>query len=98
LQLAEASKLNKKGKKDFLTGSELQLALDWREKFKPTAIWANRYKEGFDDAMEYLNKSKAIRDKEEAERFAKNLKKPRGKRRNRKEKNRIRQENVKCWY
>lgn len=61
LQLIEASKLNKKGKKDFLTGSELQLALEWREKFKSSAIWANRYKEGFEECMAYLNASEAER-------------------------------------
>jgi Leucine-rich repeat (LRR) protein/energy-coupling factor transporter ATP-binding protein EcfA2 len=61
LQLIEASKLNKKGKKDFLTGSELQLSLDWRKKFKPSAIWANRYKEGFEECMAYLNASEAER-------------------------------------
>jgi energy-coupling factor transporter ATP-binding protein EcfA2 len=63
LQLIEASYLNKKGKKDFLTGSELQLALDWREKFKPSAIWANRYRQGFEECMAYLNASEAERNR-----------------------------------
>lgn len=57
LQLAEATRLNKLEKKDLLTGSELQIALDWRNKFKPTDVWANRYKEGFEDCNTYLNES-----------------------------------------
>jgi Tfp pilus assembly protein PilN len=61
LQLAEATKMHKQKKKDFLTGSELQLALDWRETSKPSATWANRYKEGFEECMEYLNESETER-------------------------------------
>ncbi len=57
LQLSEATRLNKLKKKDYLTGSELQIALDWKNKFKPTAVWANRYKEGFDDCLTYLENS-----------------------------------------
>lgn len=57
LQLAAATKLNQKNKKDFLTGSELQIALEWRDHFKPTALWANRYKEGFEDCLQYLGNS-----------------------------------------
>lgn len=57
LQLAEAHRLHKSGKKDYLTGSELQLALDWREKFKPTSVWANRYKPGYEESMAYLAES-----------------------------------------
>jgi energy-coupling factor transporter ATP-binding protein EcfA2 len=71
IQLAVASKLYQLKRRDFLQGTELQISLDWKEKFQPSAIWANRYREGFDDAIEYLNKSKAIRDKEEAERIRK---------------------------
>jgi energy-coupling factor transporter ATP-binding protein EcfA2 len=61
LQLAEATKMHKQKKKDFLTGSELQLALDWIEAAKPSATWANRYKDGFDECMEYLNASETER-------------------------------------
>lgn len=59
LQLAEATKLNKQNKKDFLTGSELQITREWYNKFEPVAAWANRYKEGFDECMDYLNASEA---------------------------------------
>ena len=71
IQLAVASKLYQLKRRDFLQGTELQISLDWKEKFQPSAVWANRYREGFDDAIEYLNKSKAIRDNEEAERIRK---------------------------
>ncbi|MCA1758481.1 MAG: hypothetical protein LC658_01815, partial [Bacteroidales bacterium] len=73
IQLAVASKLYKLKRRDFLQGTELQIALEWKEAFHPSAVWANRYREGFNDAIEYLNKSKAIRDKEEAERIRKEL-------------------------
>ncbi len=73
IQLAVATKLYKLKRRDFLQGTELQIALDWKEKFQPSAVWANRYREGFNEAMEYLNKSKAIRDKEEAERIRREL-------------------------
>ncbi len=61
LQLAEATKMYKQKKKDFLTGSELQLLLEWRETSKPSAAWANRYKEGFEECMEYLDASEGER-------------------------------------
>ncbi len=47
--------------KDLLTGSELDLALEWRNNYKPTAVWANRYLEGFDASMGYLDESEAER-------------------------------------
>jgi len=57
LQLAEAYRLYDANKKDYLTGSELQLAMDWRDTFKPSAVWANRYKSGFEESMVYLEES-----------------------------------------
>jgi soluble cytochrome b562 len=57
VMLAKAAELHSKGKKDYLIGSELQAALDWRKAFKPTAAWANRYREGFDKAIIYLDES-----------------------------------------
>ncbi len=58
LILADATHLHNEGKKDFLTGSELQLALEWQEKFKPSAVWANRYRKGFEESIAYLEASK----------------------------------------
>ena len=57
LQLNEAANLNKQERKDFLTGTELQLALDWYRNFKPTADWADRYKKGFKLSEDYLIES-----------------------------------------
>ncbi|MEP7231562.1 MAG: DUF1566 domain-containing protein [Ginsengibacter sp.] len=57
LRLAEAAKLYKQKEKDFLSGSELQLALAWYNKSKPVADWGNRYKVGFEETIEYLMNS-----------------------------------------
>jgi len=57
IQLAEAARLHKQKKKDYLSGIELQVAIDLRDKFKPVAAWANRYRSGFKDSMLYLNES-----------------------------------------
>ena len=57
IRLAEAAALHEQNKKDFLTGSELHLALDWKNKFIPKADWANRYVNGFQRAMSYLEES-----------------------------------------
>lgn len=59
LQLAEAAEQHKKKRKDLLSGSELSIALEWRNTFNPTAVWANRYREGFDSTMGYLVQSEA---------------------------------------
>ena len=57
-KLAEDTRLFLLKKKDLLTGSELQLALEWRQKFNPTAVWANRYSgKTFKDCMHYLKAS-----------------------------------------
>ncbi len=53
-QLDEARRLHDAQKKDLLSGSELHLALDWFNKFQPKAVWANRYKEGFEESQTYL--------------------------------------------
>lgn len=58
MRLLEASTLHKQNKKDFLTGSELQIALNWQQTFNPVAVWANRYKEGFVEAISYLDDSR----------------------------------------
>ena len=47
---------------------ELQLALTWRDKEHPTAAWARRYDPGFENAMAFLDASKAERDQEVQER------------------------------
>src|SRR6266540_1927350 len=57
LRLVESSNLYHDKKKDFLTGSELQLALQWCKEFKPVLVWAQRYNKGFEESMQYLQES-----------------------------------------
>ncbi|MCU0288600.1 MAG: WD40 repeat domain-containing protein, partial [Acidobacteria bacterium] len=40
----------------------LQEALNWREEKKPNKAWADRYHEGFDNAMAFLEESRVARD------------------------------------
>jgi hypothetical protein len=70
LQLAGSANLFKQKKKDFLEGTELQLALEWRNGFKPGEVWANRYKEGFSEYMDYLYKSEQFNIEKEKQRIA----------------------------
>ena len=70
LQLAEANRLYKIKKRDVLSGTELDIALDWYTSFKPSATWANRYKEGYDETIAYLKGSEKIKDENKAARLA----------------------------
>ena len=70
LQLAEAYRLHTNKKKDYLSGTELDLALEWYNTFKPSPTWANRYKEGFTESIAYLQQSDKIRNKKVAEGIA----------------------------
>lgn len=63
IQLANASLMHAQNRKDLLSGSELQLALNWRNKYNPTAVWANRYKPGFEDCVVYLSESEVERER-----------------------------------
>jgi WD40 repeat protein len=47
---------------------ELQLALSWRDRQRPTLAWASRYDPGFERAMRFLDASAAERDAEVARR------------------------------
>jgi hypothetical protein len=49
---------------DLLRGAALQLALEWKEKRKPNQAWANRYHPSLDQALRFLEESKAERDRE----------------------------------
>ncbi len=57
LRLAESTRLHKQNEKDFLSGSELQIASYWYLIHKPIPSWANRYREGFDESIKYLSDS-----------------------------------------
>jgi hypothetical protein len=58
LRLAAYTRDHTDGKKDFLSGVELDILLAWYNKFKPLPPWANRYREGFDESIAYLAESK----------------------------------------
>ncbi len=62
LQLNESAELYRQHKKDLITGSELQLALEWYYTFKPLPSWANRYKNGFEETVSYLKMSENDRN------------------------------------
>jgi hypothetical protein len=46
-----------KRKKALLHDSDLQVAVEWRKRVRPSIAWAERYAPGFDAAMEYLEQS-----------------------------------------
>lgn len=56
-RLAEAAGLYQLGKTSLWRPPDLQLALNWKEKQKPTLEWAQRYHPAFERAMVYLDTS-----------------------------------------
>ncbi|HEV7484136.1 MAG TPA: ATP-binding protein [Thermoanaerobaculia bacterium] len=70
-RLSETAALHAIGKASLWRDAELDEALNWRERMKPDAAWAERYAPGFPAAMEFLQKSAAEREtKQEQERAA----------------------------
>jgi uncharacterized RDD family membrane protein YckC/energy-coupling factor transporter ATP-binding protein EcfA2 len=77
--LADAAVRHAAGKASLWRDPDLQLALDWQAVEVPNKVWANRYHESFDEAMAFLQKSKAARDFEIAEEeFQRRWRVPRG--------------------
>lgn len=60
-RLAEAAVLHGEGSEGLLQDPALQLALDWRQRFRPNAAWGQRYHPEFGTAMEYLEQSRVAR-------------------------------------
>ncbi len=56
-RLAEASEMFQEGKTGLWRPPDLQLAISWRQKQKPTLEWAGRYNPAFERAMVYLETS-----------------------------------------
>lgn len=54
MRLSDASALFQRGKAGLWRPPDLQLAINWREKNKPTIKWAERYNPAFERAMVYL--------------------------------------------
>jgi energy-coupling factor transporter ATP-binding protein EcfA2 len=70
LGVARAAARHAEGTSALWRDPELQLALSWREREKPTATWARRYEPSFERAMGFLDASRAARDHEAGEREA----------------------------
>jgi WD40 repeat protein len=64
LRLAETAALNAENREGLLRDPALQIALDWREQNSPNEAWARRYHPGFDQAMNFLQRSQAARETE----------------------------------
>jgi hypothetical protein len=63
-RLSETAALHAAGKAGLWDDPDLQFALAWQEREKPTAAWAALYGGGFDRAMDFLAESQAHRDNE----------------------------------
>jgi hypothetical protein len=63
-RLAETAALYHAGKAAPWQDPDLQVALEWREREKPIAAWAELYGGGFQQAMDFLAESEAQRDRE----------------------------------
>lgn len=63
--LSEASALFQQGRRGLLEQPDLQAAIEWRDRNKPSLLWAQRYDPAFERAMVYLRTSeKEYREKE----------------------------------
>jgi energy-coupling factor transporter ATP-binding protein EcfA2 len=67
-RLSETAVLNTAGTAGLWDDPDLQFALDWKAKEKPTKAWAELYGGGFDQAMNFLAQSQSRRDTEARER------------------------------
>lgn len=57
IRLSDASAMYQQGKTSLWRPPDLQLAINWRDKHKPTLTWAERYNPAFERAMVYLRTS-----------------------------------------
>ncbi len=57
-RLAETAELYAQGRASLYRETDLQVVLGWYEQRQPTKIWAKRYHEGFDQAIDFLAKSR----------------------------------------
>jgi WD40 repeat protein/F0F1-type ATP synthase epsilon subunit len=58
LRLAEDAEKHQKGQAGLWTNPDLEIALDWRNKQKPTKAWGTRYHPTYDRTMWFLESSK----------------------------------------
>ncbi len=64
LRLAEDAEKHQKGQAGLWTNPDLEIALDWRNKQKPTKAWGIRYHPTFDRTMWFLQSSKEAHDQQ----------------------------------
>ncbi len=65
LRLAEAATLHQQGKSGLWGTPDLQLALNWQSKQKPTLEWAERYDLAYERTMSFLEHSKSAYETEQ---------------------------------
>ena len=70
LGVARAAARHAEGTTALWRDPELQLALTWREREKPSEVWARRYEPSFERAMRFLDASREERDRAANEREA----------------------------
>jgi GAF domain-containing protein len=63
-RLAETATLFQEGKAGLWRDPDLQLALEWREQYKPNVQWARRYHPNFGLAEKFLEESRQAREAE----------------------------------
>ncbi|MCH8231963.1 MAG: High-affnity carbon uptake protein Hat/HatR [Bacteroidetes bacterium] len=65
MRLAEAAAMYQVGKSGLWRPPDLQLALNWQVKHKPTLVWGQRYDAAFERTMSFLEYSKKEYDNEQ---------------------------------
>ncbi len=67
-RVSETAVLHQEGSAGLWHDPDLALALNWRDKNRPNAVWAQHYNPNFDQAMGFLAASKSAKEAEIAER------------------------------
>ncbi len=65
-RLAETAELYASGKANLWRNPDLRLALAWFDQNQPNSVWASRYRNGFESAIQFLRESKAAFDEQKA--------------------------------
>ena len=74
LRLSDASALYQQGKTGLFRPPDLQIAIKWRDEYKPTLTWAVQYNPAFERAMVYLRTSEKAFLEEEQNKISKQKK------------------------
>lgn len=68
MRLARTAARYEQGRGGLLHDPDLEIALQWRKAARPTPAWATRHDPAFEQAMSFLDESKAERDRQVEER------------------------------